>query len=78
MTIERDNPGITDALPATAVLTGCREHWVVAGETRALIAVQNGVSETDLVRANPDIPADPATGAWPALAAGQKILVPLH
>jgi hypothetical protein len=75
-TIERDNPGITDALPAAAVLAGCREHWVVVGETRAKIAVQNGVSEADLVRGNPDIPLDAATSAWPALAAGQRILVP--
>jgi hypothetical protein len=77
-TIERDNPGITDALPAAAALAGCREHWVVAGETRAKIAAQNGVSEADLVRANPDIPLDAATSAWPALAAGQKILIPAH
>lgn len=77
-TIERDNPGITDALPATAVLTGCREHWVVAGETRANIAAQNGVSEADLVRANPDIAVDPATNDWPTLTAGHKILIPVH
>ncbi|MFC5741469.1 eCIS core domain-containing protein [Dyella tabacisoli] len=76
-TIERDNAGITDALPATAVLTGCREHWVVAGETRANIAAQNGVTEVALVRANPDIPTD-ASYAWPTLSAGQKILVPAH
>jgi hypothetical protein len=78
VTIERDNPGITDALPATAVLTGCREHWVVVGETRANIAAQNGVSEVDLVRANPDIPTDVVTSAWPALTIGQKILIPVH
>jgi hypothetical protein len=77
-TIEADNPGITDALPAAAVLAGCREHWVVAGETRAQIAAQNGVSEADLVRANPDIPLDVATSAWPALAAGQRVLIPVH
>jgi hypothetical protein len=77
-TIERDNPGITDALPPTAVLSGCREHWVVAGETRDKIAVQNGVSEADLMRANPDIPLDPATSAWPALATGQRILISVH
>jgi hypothetical protein len=71
-TIERDNPGITDALPPAAVLAGCREHWVVAGETRANVAAQNGVSEADLVRANPDITA------WGALTAGQKILIPVH
>lgn len=76
-TIVRDNPGITDALPATAVLTGCREHWVVAGETRAKIAGQHGVSEADLVRANPDVPTDMAN-VWPALTVGQKILIPVH
>jgi hypothetical protein len=77
-TIERENPGITDALPPNAVLPGCREHWVVAGETRANIAAQNGVSEADLVRANPDIAVDPATNAWPTLTVGQKILIPVH
>jgi hypothetical protein len=77
-TIERDNPGITDALPATAILVGCREHWVVAGETRDKIAAQNGVSEADLVRANPNIPINAATSAWAALPAGQKLLIPVH
>jgi hypothetical protein len=77
-TIVRDNPGITDALPATAVLARCREHWAVAGETRALVARQNGVSEAALVRANPDIPLNPATSAWPALVVGQKLLIPVH
>jgi len=90
--IEADNPGITDALPSTAVLSGCRQHIVVVAdathprtgvreqrpETRANIAAQHGVSEADLVRANPDIPLDPATNAWPALAAGQEILIPVH
>jgi hypothetical protein len=76
-TIERDNPGITDALPPTAVLAGCREHWVVTGETRAQIALQNGVSEADLVRANPDIPLG-VVNEWPALTAGQRILIPVH
>jgi hypothetical protein len=77
-TIERDNAGITDALPATAVLAGCREHSVVAGETRTRIAIQNGVSEADLVRANPDVPLDAATSTWPALASRQRILIPVH
>lgn len=77
-TIERDNPGITDALPPTAMLAGCREHWVVAGETRANIAMQNGVAEAELVRANPDIPLDAATSAWSGLTVGQKILIPVH
>lgn len=77
-TIERDNPGITDTLPATAVLAGCREHWVVAGETRANIAAQHGVSEADLVRANPDIAMSAATSGWGALPVGQKLLIPAH
>jgi hypothetical protein len=90
--IEADNPGITDALPPSAVLTGCREHIVVVAdtthprtgvreqrpETRANIAAQHGVSEAALVRANPDLALDPATNAWPALTAGQKILIPVH
>ena len=78
--IVAQNAGITDALPATAVLPGCREHIVVeaAGtvETRANIAAQHGVSEADLVRANPDIPL--AANAWPALVVGQRILIPVH
>ena len=93
-TIERDNPGITDTLPATAVLRGCREHWVIAGETRANIAAQHNITEVDLVRANPDIPtpvswlptvnvpglnlAHSLLNPWPALTAGQKILIPAH
>ena len=72
-----DNPGITDSLPPAAVLVGCREHWVVAGETRTRIAVQHGVAEIDLVRANPDIPLD-VVNQWPVLAAGQRILIPVH
>jgi hypothetical protein len=77
-TIERDNSGITDTLPATAVLAGCREHWVVAGETRANIAAQHGVSEADLVRANPDVALSAATSLWSALSVGQKLLIPAH
>ncbi|HEV8273875.1 MAG TPA: DUF4157 domain-containing protein [Chitinophagaceae bacterium] len=77
-TIERDNPGITDVLPLAAVLTGCREHWVVSGEERVNIAAQNGISEADLVRANPDIPVNNTTNAWPTLTGGQKILIPVH
>jgi hypothetical protein len=77
-TIVANNPGITDALPPTAVLPGCREHRVLSGETRANIAAQNGVSESDLMRANPDIALDPATSRWPALTAGHRILVPAH
>ncbi len=74
--IVADNPGITDALPPTAVLNGCREHIVVARETRANIAAQNGVAESQLVLANPDIALDPTTSAWPPLTAGQRILIP--
>lgn len=78
VTIAADNPGITIPLPATAVLRGCREHWVIGGESRANIAAQHGVSEADLVRANPDIALDVMTNAWPALAAGQRLLIPVH
>jgi hypothetical protein len=77
-TIEHDNPGITDVLPGSAVLAGAREHLVVAGETRGQIAAQHGVSEADLVRANPDIATDVVTNRWPVLAAGTKILIPAH
>jgi hypothetical protein len=77
-TIEHDNPGITNALPPSAVLAKAREHVVVTGETRALIAAQHGVSEADLVRANPDIATDIVTNNWPVLAAGTKILIPAH
>ena len=41
-------------------------------ETRAQIASQNGVSEADLVRANPGV-AD-----WARLADGDRVLVPKH
>ena len=41
-------------------------------ETRAQIADQNGVSEADLVRANPGV-AD-----WSRLADGDHVLVPKH
>jgi hypothetical protein len=77
-TIRADNPGITNALPPTAVLRGCREHWVIAGESRANIAAQHGVSEADLVRANPDIALNVMTNEWPVLVAGQKLLIPVH
>lgn len=77
-TIERDNPGIAAPLPASAVLAGCREHRVIGGETRALIAAQNGVSEQALATANPDVPIDPASSDWPVLAAGRVLLIPVH
>ena len=77
-----DNAGIDTAFPATAVLTGCRVHVVVSSgsavEDRAMIAAQNGVSEADLVRANPGIARDPATNQWPALTAGNTVLIPVH
>jgi outer membrane protein OmpA-like peptidoglycan-associated protein len=90
--IEADNPGIAAPLPATAVLAGAREHIVVVAstthprsglaesaiETRAQIATQHGVSEADLVRANPDLPTDPATHAWPPLVVDQRVLIPRH
>jgi hypothetical protein len=80
-TIEADNPGITDALPLGAVLTGCRDHLVVVAggvpETRANIAAQNGVSEKDLVNANPDVVLD-SNNDWPTLNVGQRILIPVH
>ncbi|HMO47506.1 MAG TPA: DUF4157 domain-containing protein [Rubrivivax sp.] len=76
--IGRDNPGIAAPLPATAVLAGCREHRVVSGATRALIAAQNGVSENALAEANPDVTLDPASSDWPALPAGRVLLIPVH
>jgi hypothetical protein len=78
LTILADNPGITDALPPTAVLRSCLEHQVVPGESRANIAAQHGVAEADLVRANPDVAVDPITNQWPPLAAGQRLLIPAH
>jgi len=76
LTIENDNPGITDALPTTAILAGCREHLAVGGESRANIAAQNGVSEADLVQANPGISRD-LLNRW-SVTAGQRILIPVH
>ncbi|RFM26949.1 eCIS core domain-containing protein [Deminuibacter soli] len=77
-TITAQNPGITNALPADAILPGCREHVAVAGETRANVAMQNGVTEAALTRANPGIAVDPVTNTWTALAAGQRVLIPVH
>ena len=69
-------------LPARLGLPGCRDHRVIgvadaaAGttviETRAQIAEQNGVSEADLVRANP------AVADWTRLADGDHVLIPRH
>lgn len=75
------NPSITTSLPPRVALPGCREHRVVevsptsgghATEGRREIAAQNGVSEADLVRANPGITS------WAGLTAGQRILIPRH
>jgi hypothetical protein len=83
--IKAANTGITDALPATIDLPGCREHIVVsttdtggisAVEARKHIAAQHGVDESALIRANPGIAVDPASKAWPPLTQGQKILIP--
>ena len=70
------------ALPARLGLPGCRDHRVVGVfdraaradviETRAQIAEQNGVSEADLVRANPGV-AD-----WARLSDGDRVLIPRH
>lgn len=85
--IKAANPGITDALKPKLVLPGCREHIVVgtkdrkgriAIERRKHIAAQHGVSQADLVRANPGIPIIKATNAWGPLTIGQKILIPKH
>ena len=67
-------------------MTGCREHLVVDAtdatgtvvEGRAQIAAQNGVSEADLVRANPGIAVDKATNQWATLTKGDRILIPTH
>ena len=85
--IKAANPGITSALMPSMVLPGCREHIVVgttdrkgvsAVEGRKHIATQHGVTEADLNRANPGIKVKAATGAWPKLTVGQKILIPKH
>lgn len=80
--IRTANPGVNLAagMPARLALPGARDHRIVAAfdraaranviETRAQIATQNGVSEADLVRANPGIPD------WTRLAEGDRVLVP--
>jgi hypothetical protein len=70
------------ALPGRLGLPGCRDHRIVGVldraaranvvETRAQIAEQNGVSEADLVRANPGV-AD-----WSRLSDGDHVLIPRH
>jgi len=80
------NPGlpVTGPLPGHVHVPGCRQHTVVAAtertavgvadrqvESRAEIADQNGVTEADLNRANPN-------RNWLALRAGDEILIPRH
>ncbi|GIE99656.1 eCIS core domain-containing protein [Paractinoplanes rishiriensis] len=81
------NPGLAAAgpLPRQVHVPGCRQHTVVAAtersatggvadrqvESRAEIAAQNGVTEPDLNRANPN-------RDWSALRAGDQILIPRH
>ena len=70
------------ALPPQLALPGARDHRVISVtdttkpspvvETRAQIGDQNGVSEADLVRANPGV-AD-----WAKLKDGDFVLVPKH
>jgi hypothetical protein len=70
----------TGPLPPRLRVHGCREHVVVVAadlagnqkaETKDDIAAQNGVTTTDLDRANPAV-------TWPALTAGQQVLIPFH
>ena len=72
------SPG--DPLPAEMIVPGTREHIAVAArgfagtirvESKAQIAAQNGVTESDLERANPGV-------NWSALTEGQRILIPKH
>jgi hypothetical protein len=81
------NPGLaaTGPLPRQVHVPGCRQHTVVAAtersatggvadrqvESRAEIAAQNGVTEPDLNRANPN-------RNWLALRVGDQILIPRH
>jgi hypothetical protein len=87
--ITASNTGVTIVPGARVRLAGCREHVVVssrsragnsATENRANIAAQNGVSEADLVRGNPDLALVPTPGRtdWDHLTAGQAILIPRH
>ena len=56
-------------IASSASPTRGRHHVI---ETRAQIAEQNGVSEADLVRANP------AVADWARLADGDHVLIPRH
>ena len=74
--IKAANPGLGAALPSRIVVPGWREHLVVsakgggeeAAETRAQIATQNGVTEAQLIAANPGLD-------WAALKAGDIVYV---
>jgi peptidoglycan hydrolase-like protein with peptidoglycan-binding domain len=79
-TILAANPGVPPKgpLPATMQVPGVRKHRVVAAsdesgakrvETREIIALQNGVSEAALQRANPG-------AQFAALRSGQELLIP--
>jgi hypothetical protein len=74
------NPTLTafDPLPIQLHIPGCCDHYVVeatdnrgqrTSETRTQIATQNGVTETELNRANLGVD-------WTRLMAGQLILIP--
>jgi hypothetical protein len=80
--IASKNAGVPEAgpLPAEMHVPDARDHIVVEAsdtggtkttETKAQIAAQNGISETDLENANPSV-------AWAALTVGQRILIPKH
>jgi hypothetical protein len=79
--IRAANPGVSawSPLPARAVVPGWREHLVVeasdererTAETPAQVAAQHGISVADLERVN-----RPLMARWPALAAGDRVLVP--
>jgi hypothetical protein len=64
--------------PSYAVLPCCRQHIVVAGENPVEIAMQNGLSETKLIRANPDLSVTDTNRIWPVLITGQRILMSVH
>jgi hypothetical protein len=65
----------TDAVTAGQQLTvpGIRVHIVLPGgtDTKTIIAQRNGVTETDLERANPGV-------NWSSLSEGQRIIIPVH
>jgi hypothetical protein len=80
--IKDANKGVdlTGALPAKMNLPGCRNHRVIAAkksgeadtpESKAQIAKQNGVLESELERANPG-------QDWSKLKHGDILLIPAH